>query len=930
MLEAEKMLHLRKYVLTILRSDVRSRMTCALHSASPSSTREGGYVLRSLYHCYVSPTSLRPSYVACGIKTFSTDTAAQSPVDHDVDQKLTSFCDDVTLGQTWSADRLKEVIRLCNENNYQLQSDTGLLLLKCCGNSLSTVKLNERQDFVDQVWRLTKRNSGALTLEHYNTLLNVHAQNSSSVDPNEFLADMSVKPDDDTYRLLFNTAVKTGNTKHLQSIMSIIKDKNILLSEDAFCTLMQSYLTKGNITEAVNVIAYAQNAKLPVDKLYNKLAHEYATQGDIPNLVKILNDEPQNGTSLVEIIKSLSVSGNGRHISTIMTFLMPSFLTIKSEINKLIMDLVRVDRVADAYMIINCIGLNDKTAEHVKSFIDNFLTQLITMNAPVNDVTEFASNFVKSGHDPMALTNIAEMSLKLGREKQTFSIFGAMRQMGIEIRPHYYWPLLINAQRNEGEVKIYSILTSMRNANVEFDHETLASYVLPYVNTSYPIATVQRLKMCGIPVSFINTPVIYFLLNEQRLQDALHLYEQSKIVLNYKVLIRPLIKTYFATEDIESCLKILTTFKEGYGHTGTFLLKILRSNHPVFNLRNLEHLLLTFEKHNVTFSLNDSAYLKKFIREIAISQISEPACNIIDRMTDEHLQIPCLLSIPHPQYMNTSQLACHLVELKSQGFGTRKILQRLLEKYCTEDNLQKVEEIKEEYDKSMYKWTPGMKITLFNMYVKHGKLKEAESLLLEVRDTFEEFYVDSNKILLFAIALVKADKPEMAVDIIDNISKTNNKKNMNMNCSKLLHTLAESKYYENTESMLYLLLQKQYCGVTTELLRPLVAIPLKQNNIPQAIEKMKKCAYKYNKVPMALDILTVLLREKNSLPNASQYIEEVYDIIVRARGIEKANTIVVIALANCNKMKELRSVLQVTETCSLYFFDLLSIDYFMN
>ncbi|XP_014468655.1 PREDICTED: leucine-rich PPR motif-containing protein, mitochondrial-like [Dinoponera quadriceps] len=905
MIEADKMLHLRKYVLTILRNDARSRVVRTLHSTS---ARKGGYVLRSLHHCYVPPTvqNSRSNYAVCGIRTFST-TVAQSLAD-DADQKLTSFCDDVKHGQTWSADRLKEIVRLCDESNYQLQPSTGVLLLKCCGNPLSTVELNERQDLADRVWRLAKRN--ALTLEHYNTLLNVYAENSNSVDPKEFLAEMNVTPNDDTYRLLFNTAVKTGNTEHLQNIMSVMKASNILLGEDTFCSLIQIYMAKGNITEALNMIAFAQDAKLPVDKLYTELACGYAAQGDIPNLVKILNDEPQSNLSLLKIIKSLSVSDNGRHIPVVVNFL-STVSTIKPEINNLITELVRADRIADANALINCIALND--IAHVKSFANNFLTQLIMTNAPVEDIVKFANSFIESGSEPMALTNVAEISLKLSREKQSLVIFTTMQKKGLEIRPHYYWPLLLNAHRNEGEAKIYSLVASMNDMNVEFDFDTFASYVFPYVNTANPIITLQKLKLIGIPGNLLTTPMIHYLLSSYRLEDVMCLYEYALMKLDYRLLMRSLTDVYFAKRDVENCVKVLTTFKSGHKYVSLFLFKLIRNSRPKLPVEEFQSLLEAFEKHQVKFSSRDATFLKHRLDHVNNpADTTDKLYKTIDRMTNKDFQHSLLTTIPHPKYMTTKELACHFVELKSHECGTKTILHRLLEAYYLENNLKRAEEVKKEYDENRYTWTPGMKIILFDLYVKHNKLKEAEKLLLEVQKMSNTFSVDSTKILFFAIALVKTGKTEAAFNIIENFSNVNNWKNMDRSCAKLLNALAESRYKESTKSMLDLLIRKNYCNISTELLRPLVAIPLRQNDIPSAVETFKACMRIHRKLPLAVEVFTALLREKENshLQDVNKHINEVYDMMALIKSVEVANTIVVIALANLNKMEELRVILQ--------------------
>ncbi|XP_032677430.1 leucine-rich PPR motif-containing protein, mitochondrial-like [Odontomachus brunneus] len=914
MIEADKMLHLRKYVLTVLRCDTKLHVARSLYSTSPS-VRKAGYVRHSLHHCRVPQTNLRPNYTACGIRTFST-TIAQSSAD-EVNQKVTSFCNDVKHDQTCPVDRLKEVIWLCDENNYQLQPDTSVLLLKCCGSPLSTVTPNERQNLANQVWRLVKENGGALTLEHYNTLLNVHVENSSSVDPEKFLADMNVQPDDDTYRLLFNNVAKTGNTKHLQSIMSMILRKTISLDQDVLCTLVQTLLTNGNTTAALNVITSMQNANLPINKMYTELACEYATQGDISNVMKILKDEPQSNVSLFRIIKSLSLSGNGGHIPAVANFLTGPLPTIESEIKNLIEELVRADRAMDAHAIINCVVSNKEAAQHTTSFINNFLNKLIMMNVPAKDITKSASNFVQSGCEPEVLTNIAETSLKLGREKLSLAIFTAIRENGIEIRPHYYWPLLLDAQRNEGEAKIYSLIASMRAMDIDIDVDTVTGYVLPFVNTVNPLHTMERLKMNGVPESVLNTSMIYFLLKKHRLEDVLFVCQDTDLKLNYKILMTPLMHVYFATRDIERCAKVLTVSKKGSDFVGLFLMKLLKNKYPILHIQELQDLLKTFDKHNVKFSQHDSNFLKNKIDIFDVDlETKMNLYKIIDKMVEKKLRFSTMITMPHPRYMSPSELACHFIWMNSKGGDTKYILKYLLEAYYLDNNLKKAEKIKQEYDMKQYPWTTEMKIQLFILYVEHGKLKEAETLLAEtlladIKMT-DQFPKDRNMILLFATALVKVDKPKIAFHIIENFFNVNNRKNMFKNCVKLLTALAESKYHNNTKDMLYFLTEKKYCKITNDVLRPLVAIPLKQKDIPSAIAILTKCLHMYKKIPMAVEVFTELLREKDNenVQRASKLIEEMYDMIANIHGIQEANTYMIMGLANLNKMEELRNILQ--------------------
>lgn len=768
-----------------------------------------------------------------------------------------------------------------------------------------------------QVWRLAKRSSEGLTLEYYNTLLNVHMENSNSVEPKQFLADMSVEPDKNTYHLLLSAVAKMGNSNHLQDVISVMGEKNIIIDEDTFNGLMQIYVTDGNIAQAEHVIKLMQDAKLSMDKAYTELACGYAKLGDIPNLVKILNDEPQSNTNLLKLVEVLSTSNNSRHIPVVLNFLMASAPTIKSQISKTITELIRADRVADAHMIINCFAMNDTTKDVAKSFVNSFLNELIMLNTSVDGITRYAIDFVDSGCEPLALINVAESGLKLGRENLCLAIFKAMREKGAEVRPHYYWPLLAVAHYNHGEAKILSLVKHMVDTGVTPDSDTLLNYVFPYVNTANPNITLQKLLIIGVPGSVAYTPLISFLLSHNRMQDIKTLCTLSKSYkIYYKEIMKSLVRAYIATKDVETCVLLLTLSPLGQNFIGWFLKILLNNKQLTYTVEDLHVFLEEFKKCGAKIPKYDTTVLKNILLNENF-EFTENAniIKLIDNLGDIDLKESTLSLFTPSKFMNPSELACHLVELKNKNIPIRTTLRRLLEAHCIENNLKKAEEIKQEWDTCGYELTSGMKMQLFELYVRCNKLRDAE-IMLSSLDTSNNFLIDNVKIIKFATALVKANKLKKAFEIINKINNVNLKTDAKKQCHLLLQTLAESEYHSHTKDMLNLLIQKRYCEITTELLRPIVAIPLKHNDIQGAIDMFNTCATKFRKTPLALELLTELLKQKNSSKSfdTETNIKKIYNTLVTLTSVDVANTVLVLALATLDKTQEIQTVLQVIKT----------------
>lgn len=754
-------------------------------------------------------------------------------------------------------------------------------------------------------------------MEYYNTLLNVHMENSNSVEPKKFLVDMSVEPDKNTYHLLLSAVAKMGNSNHLQDIISVMKEKNVIIDEDTFNGLVQIYVTNDNIAQAEHVIKLMQDAKLSTDKAYTELAYGYAKLGDIPNLVKILNDEPQSNTNLLRLIEVLSTSNNSRHIPVVLNFLMASVPTIKLQISKMITELIRADRVADAHMIINCFVMNNTTKDVAKSFVNSFLNELIMLNTSVDDITRYATDFVDSGCEPLALINVAESGLKLGRENLCLAIFKAMREKGVEIRPHYYWPLLAIAHYNQGEAKIFSLVKYMVDTGVTPDFDTLLNYVFPYVNTANPNITLRKLLINGVPGSVAYTPIIFFLLSHNRMRDIKALCTHSKSYrIYYKEIMKPLVRAYIATKDVETCILLLTLSPLGHNFIGWFLKMLLNNKQLTYTVEDLQVFLEEFKKCGAKIPQYDATVLKNILSNENFKFIENAnIVKLIDNLVDVNLKESTLSLFTPPKIMNTNELACHLVELKSKNIPTRNILRRLLEAHCIENNLKKAEEIKQEWDTCGYELTPGMTMQLFELYVRCNKLRDAEILLSNLH-TSNNFLIDNVKIVKFAIALVKANKPKKAFEIINKIDNVNLKTDAKKQCNLLLQTLAQSEYHSYTKDMLNLLIKKGYCEITTELLRPIVAIPLKHNDIQGAVDMFITCATKFKKSPLALELLTELLKQKDSskLLDTEINIKKIYNTLVKLSSIDIANTVLVLALATLDKTQEIQTILQVIKT----------------
>lgn len=64
---------------------------------------------------------------------------------------------------------------------------------------------------------------------------------------------------------------------------------------------------------------------------------------------------------------------------------------------------------------------------------------------------------MSSGRNPIAMHNAAEAALQLAKVPLALDLFTRMKQLGMALRPHYFWPILIHTSKTYGEKGTYFV-----------------------------------------------------------------------------------------------------------------------------------------------------------------------------------------------------------------------------------------------------------------------------------------------------------------------------------------------------------------------------------------------------------------------------------------------------------------------------------------
>lgn len=186
-----------------------------------------------------------------------------------------------------------------------------------------------------------------------------------------------------------------------------------------------------------------------------------------------------------------------------------------------------------------------------------FIKQLVKVKKSPENIVQICRTLKEDGVIPNALLIALETSMQLGDVELSQQLLKELHKNGIEIRQHYFWPLLAQKGKENDEEGLLQVLRSMSNEGIIPSRETLQNYVIPYLkgNTD-PQNIVVKLQIANVPPMVSLKSVIMELLQMGNIKEAAKLAQQHKIRGN--TFIKEQLCTAFAkTKDIDSFATIL-------------------------------------------------------------------------------------------------------------------------------------------------------------------------------------------------------------------------------------------------------------------------------------------------------------------------------------------------------------------------------------
>ncbi|XP_039757887.1 leucine-rich PPR motif-containing protein, mitochondrial-like [Pararge aegeria] len=819
----------------------------------------------------------------------------------------------------------------------------GLLLIKCCTELLPDETPSSRVALVEQLWNILGTHT-KFDVDHYNELLRVYIANGRTLKANVFLTQMgAVKPNLTTYELILRVLGEAGDINQCTEVISNMKAQGLPATESVFVSLIICQGKAGNLDNIQEILTMMKSLQVNLTvKTYTAIARAFAWNKKNNLLLEELAKAQKNGiifgeVHIMEIVKTLAAVEEYGSVQNVLKYLPEEILTkpsITPYMQSVSTQLVFQNHAMVALEIYKCLplpsfGPKDDTGLHGRSLVRD----CVKASMPSSVIGLITQELMASGRNPIALHNAAEAALQLGKVPLALDLFTRMKQLGMPVRPHYFWPILLHTSKSYGEKGIMNTLSTMVTMEIKPDFETIMEYTLPYVSFTSPQNLMKKFLETGLTVSNVLTPMIVTLLNTGQVRAASEICELFQGKVDTEVVLQPLIKGYLMSNDVKSTVHLLEDMSakaadKSKDWVGRFLCGFMRHRRVKEDLSDVLNIAKALQPTSLKISSAAVDYciprIPKHHSEKLIECFKEALVNI----TDERLVYDGEMfaqQMPHPKQMNEASLKAHLVELEAKSMNTRGVLRKLLQEYCKDGNLAAARAIVEKCEKEGVHLSAGMKASIFDLHVKMGEIDSAELVLADLNKTAPNFTIDEFKVIDFATLMVYRKQIKKAFDLINEQSmkrRVIGGRAISMNCWRLLDVLAAHGTHEDTKRMFELLTSLRYCKPSNSILGPLVRVHLKTGNYENAVQEFVRISEKYNKTPLKHELLCKLLKAMSDGKDEDTFIvnektngrlnklvHTILNVDKRVHGASDVHLTLIAALADVGYKKSLRKLL---------------------
>ncbi|XP_059619748.1 leucine-rich PPR motif-containing protein, mitochondrial [Phlebotomus argentipes] len=824
---------------------------------------------------------------------------------------------------------------------HQTSQDNILFLLRSCGTFFPDLTVQERDEYVSKIWEFIKK-STAPTADDYITLLEVRRKNRQCIlDYKSFLEELNIPASARIYEELLYLSAECNLIDEVYKILAEMKEKQFPATEKVFNALILAHSRNRdlkNVELVLETMAAANVEQSPATA--TELIKAYVENKTLDRAAGVLGKEgiflaPEQILTIVKVAVSNNV--DQFFVAAIVKYLPEEIFnkrTIHALLRNLLTELVYEGKWNKTLEVLNSLP---KPVFHSNEDLDGYATFLINdmikKGCSAEDVIALCASLAKSGRNTRALHVAIEISL---RRSSPMSL-DLLQELSHneELKPHYFWPLIIRNFTIMGEQGILDVMTEMSKLGVPPDSETINLYVLPRLSIilKHPVSAIKLMEDCGVRMSQLLTPLASNLLMQKRFQETYDIVSLYQAKVNCEDLVSSLITTHVFCTNTTLLGKLVALFASRsdapFDIGGKFLMELVISRSPPSH-DSLAQIIKEFFLCGVKISRMAGDTVEQFLEKSLDKKLATTMKHDLDRIVDKMVTGSSRDSagqhIAHPRDMTLEELECHLVELEAKRLNTRGVLRRLLQLNVQKNKLDRAIEVKKLCDERQVDLSPGMLASIFDLHVKTKNLLEAEWTWLELKRKYPGFAVDEHKVINFASFLVEKGFVDEAKKVLTMRAATkirggnNNLKNVwQLLTNVAQHAVKTDKASGEVKNFLRFLVNLNYCDYHNTVLGPVVREHILRGDLPRAVAEFKDIARRFKKTPLKLELMTLILEVSNGKHDPAKFrtdkdalpkmMEEIMDAVAKIYGTANSQMTLIFALAEGGTDNQLRKLL---------------------
>lgn len=838
------------------------------------------------------------------------------------------------------------------------------MVIRCCGNLVPEELPSVRTALVQEIWKTLNNLNVPMDISHYNALLRVYLENEYAFSPTDFLADLEskgIEPNRVTYQRLISRYCQTGDIEGATRILEFMREKQLPVNENVFNALIMGHSQSDDMESASGILNVMTQAGLePSADSYTTLLCGYARKGEIETIEKLLEECEKKDVflldkDLLDIIYALAVNGHSQYVDPITPRIRKSIGYNQDAVN-CILRLINKNHEEVAMKVLKTMSRSSKSDGELNDTGNFLIRQLVKAKRPVDKILAICKELESNKLNNRALLVALESAISNGCIDMTVPLLKEAQTKGLEIRQHYFWPLICADKNSESILNVLKLMVN--EFKITPNGETIREYVVPNLllsqnNKDYE-KCIGSLRSAGISIANASTSLAYQAILDNDIEKAATIASSFSAYYAPSLFRRPLVAALMKTNDYESYIRFVRQLYDNLSRfdqlnrnqkgdveeehhdkdidlvtssTGTTTQADVLGQlcyDVLTNFRNdrveaLEKILNGF----VAQGLSISAVQAEKIQDKLGSQLTDEISKLLSKLATGDLEpIPLeknSKTMKLQNEMSVEQLENLIAKVDAKNENSKGLKRQLLNSVIRSKDTAKIGEVFDRLEKENFVISSGVYAQLIDAYCSDNKLNEALATLDKIKIKDPEFILDNIKTIKLIQLQINENKLTDAINFLktnkasENTDEAVEKSEANSNtafnyravCWRLLNQLAEAGKEEELNQVFNALIEHNYIIPNNVLLGPLVKVHLIKDDINSAVNVFEQISLKYRTTPWKNELACKLIQ----LEDAAN-LQKLTDLSTDIHGEVNSLYDLVFSFVECGRIRQARKILE--------------------